>query len=40
MYALKRAVESGLLQENDIIIVDGLSKRINQAVLDELNRLP
>jgi len=40
MYALKRAVESGLLQENDIIIVDGLSKRINQAVLDELSRLP
>ena len=40
MYALKRAVESGLLQENDIIIVDGLSKKINQAVLNDLNRLP
>ena len=40
MYALKRAYDSGLLKKDDVIILDGISKKITQETIDKMNRLP
>tara|TARA_R100000773_G_C4219604_1_gene118196 strand:+ start:2063 stop:3052 length:990 start_codon:yes stop_codon:yes gene_type:complete len=40
MYALKRAYDSGLLERDDVIILDGISKKITQETIDKMNRLP